>query len=76
MYHTGERVNVSQFSCEIVGHMIDDYGANAKALSDRRWLKIIEIVGQAQNVVEDQRPSLNAASMQQKRRILYVASSD
>ena len=76
MYHTGERVNVGQFSREMVGHMIDDYGANAKALSDRRWSKIMEIVGQAQNVVKDQRPSPNAASMQQKRRILYIASSD
>ena len=76
MYHAGERVNVGQLSHEMVGHMIDDYGADAKALSDRRWSKIMEIVGQAQNVVKDQRPSPNAASMQQKHRILYVASSD
>ena len=73
MYHSGERVNVGQFSREMVGHMIEDYGANAKALSERRWLRIMDIIGIAQ-ITEDL-PRPNASSMQQKRRTLYVTSS-
>ena len=73
MYHSGERVNVGQFSHEMVGHMIEDYGANVKALSERRWLRIMDIIGIAQ-ITEDL-PRPNVSSMQQKRHTLYVASS-
>jgi hypothetical protein len=73
MYHSGERVNVGQFSREMVGHMIEDYGANAKALSARRWSRIVDVIGIAQMTEDPPRP--DASTMQQKRRTLYVASS-
>lgn len=76
MYHTGECINVGLFSHKMVGNMIDDYRANAKALSDQHWAKIMDIIGLAQIAVENHCPSPNAAPMQQKHRILYVTSSD
>jgi hypothetical protein len=75
MYHTGEYVDVGQFSQEMVGQIVDDYGANAEALSERRWLKLLRNVSTAQKA-ETPRPIPNALSMQQRRRTLYVLSSD
>ena len=75
MYHSGERVDVGQFSRELVGDMIDDYVANATIMSKRRWTKLMDTCG-AQGTAEDSHhPIPGSSSMQQKRRTLYVPSS-
>ncbi|KAH9988441.1 hypothetical protein BJV74DRAFT_885329 [Russula compacta] len=40
MYHTGERVDVRQFSWELVGEMIDDYVHCATIMSQRHWITL------------------------------------
>lgn len=74
MYITGERVNVGQFSREMVGGMIEDYVTNAKEISPRRWAQIMRAIGAVQTPEAD-RPTPNAPTMAQKRRVLYVRSS-
>ena len=71
MYLTGERVNVGQFSKDMVSLMIKDYVKNAEDLTDRRWSKIMTTIGAAQ-INESERPTPSASSMEQKRQILYV----
>jgi hypothetical protein len=73
MYHSGERVDVGQFSREMVGSMIEEYAENAEAMSERRWSKILGICGIHNTPVD--RPIPSAPSMQQKRRHLYIPSS-
>ena len=73
MYCSGERVSVGQFSQERVGHMIDDYGENAKAMTERRWSKVMSLIDS--EATEDHWTTPSAPSMQLKRRTLYVRSS-
>lgn len=73
MHHSGECINIGQFSRELVGGMIDDYVTNAEAVSPRRWTKLINICGGQGLRLQDPIPS--SSSMQQKRRTLYVRSS-
>jgi hypothetical protein len=71
MYHTGECVNTGQFSCELVGEMIDDYMANAEIMSNCRWGKLIKICSSqgSAGTLED------LSSMRQKCCNLYIRSS-
>jgi hypothetical protein len=73
MYHSGEHVDVGQFSRELVGEMVDDYVANATIMSERRWAKLMDNCGALGP--EDHHPIPSSSSMQQKRRTLYVPSS-
>lgn len=75
MYHSGECVDVGQFSCEKVSEIIDDYVVSLSKFSDRRWTKILDICGAHSNSSEDEPPSPGAQSMQNKRRTLYIPSS-
>jgi hypothetical protein len=74
MYVSGERVDVGQFSRELVGDMIDDYVANATIMSERRWAKLMDACG-APGPAEDPLLIPSSSSMQQRRRTLYVPSS-
>jgi len=74
MYHSGERVDVGQFSRELVGEMVDDYMANATIMSERRWAKLMDACGAVVGP-RDRHPIPSSSSMQQKRRTLYVPSS-
>jgi hypothetical protein len=74
MYHSGERIDVGQFSRELVGDIIDDYMTNATIMSKRRWAKLLDICG-AQGSTKEGHPIPGSSSMQQKRRKLYVPSS-
>lgn len=73
MYHTGECVDVGQFSRELVGEIIDDYAHNAAIMSQRRWANLMDICGAPDP--EDRQPIPGSSSMQQRRRTLYVPSS-
>jgi hypothetical protein len=76
MYASGVRANVGKFSQEKVGEMVDDYVANATRLSDRRWRRIIGVCGaESENDGNAQHPPPSTPSMQNKRRVLYFASS-
>jgi hypothetical protein len=76
MYHSGSRNNVGQFLREIVGDIVDDYVANAKIMSPRRWAQLLRRCG-VQDPTKAFRPAVQVpgSSMQQKCRKLYVCSS-
>lgn len=74
MYHSGVCVDVGKFSQEMVSKIVNDYKENAEAISDRRWLKLMRLVGAGPNT--ETRPKPNAPSMEKKRSNLYVPSSD
>jgi hypothetical protein len=74
MHHSGERVDVGQFSRELVGDIVDDYMANAMILSKRRWAKLLKICS-AQDPTKESRVTIPGSSMHDKRRNLYVRSS-
>jgi hypothetical protein len=73
MYRTGERLDIGQFSRELVGEMIDDYVHCATIMSQRRWANLMDICGARDP--EDRQPIPGSSSMQQRRRTLYVPSS-
>ncbi|KAJ7458785.1 hypothetical protein B0H11DRAFT_1924588 [Mycena galericulata] len=73
MFTTGELVvNEAQFSRENFSDLVDDYVSNAELLSDRRWEAIMEAYGAP---LRKPARSVNAASMDAKRRQLYQPSS-
>jgi len=72
MHHTGKHVNVGQFLRELVGEMVDDYVANAEAMSEWCWATMMDLCGT--QGTEDH-PILGSSSMQQKHCMLYVPSS-
>ncbi|KAJ7473659.1 hypothetical protein B0H11DRAFT_2236488 [Mycena galericulata] len=75
MFTTGELVvNETQFSRENVSDIVNDYISTAERLSDRRWDSIMEAYG-ASLKKKAAVMSVNASSMQSKRRDLYVPSS-
>jgi hypothetical protein len=76
MYTSGLRIESGQFSNEMVGEMITDYGINARLLSNRRWSKLLHIIRVAQGYEDRQLAPNAASSMQRRRRMLYVRSSD
>ncbi|KAH9965081.1 hypothetical protein BJV74DRAFT_745813, partial [Russula compacta] len=45
MYHSSERVDVGQFSWELVGQMIEDYANNMTIMSQQRWANLMDIFG-------------------------------
>ena len=72
---TGKRDDVGQFSFERVGTVVDDYVTNSQKFSDRCWSRIMESCGAQVHQEEATSFSLNAPSMSQSRRQLYVPSS-
>jgi hypothetical protein len=72
---TGKHTDVGQFSFERVGTVVDDYVTNSQKFSDRRWSRIMESCGAQVQQEEATSFSLNAPSMSQSRRQLYVPSS-
>jgi hypothetical protein len=75
MFRSGERVDVGQFSRELVGEMIDDYVANATIMTNRRWTQLMDTCGVQDPDNLNHRPVPGSSSMQQKRHTLYVPSS-
>ncbi|KAF7371459.1 hypothetical protein MVEN_00000200 [Mycena venus] len=72
MYQTGEYISdKTQFSCENVGSLVDDYLENINKFSQRKWDAILNLCGAAVNIA----PPVSAPSMEVSRRVLYVSSS-
>jgi len=72
MYQTGLCVDVGQFSRQKVGSLVDDYMANTRQLSPKRWKLIMKSCGASS---EDLNPPLTTVATQQNRRSLYIPSS-
>jgi hypothetical protein len=72
MYQTGLCVDISQFSRDKVGSLVDDYMANTRKLSPKRWELIMKSCRASS---EDLNPPLTTVTMQQNRRSLYILSS-
>lgn len=71
MYTTGVRVDMGQFSRDVVGTMLGDHLYLASMISDRRWDTIKALCDHNR-----EKPTIEVHSMQVNRRSLYEASSD
>ena len=72
MYQTGLCIDVGQFLREKVTSLVDDYMANTRKLSTKRWKLIMKSCGVSG---EDLNPPLTTVATQQNRRSLYIPSS-
>jgi hypothetical protein len=72
MYQTGLCIDLSQFSCDRVASLVDNYMANTRKLSPKHWKQIMKSCGASS---EDLNPPLTTVAMQQNRRSLYILSS-
>jgi len=72
MYQTGLCVDLGQFSRDRVASLVDDYMANTRKLSPKRWKRIMKSCGASG---EDLNPPLTTVATQQNRHSLYIPSS-
>ena len=72
MYQTGLCVYVSQFTCDRVASLVDDYMANTRKLTPKCWELIMKSCRASR---EDLNPPLTTVATQQNRHSLYIPSS-
>ena len=71
MFFTGQKANIGQFSRNNTKTLVNDYIVNTEKLSERRWKQIMERCG----IVAEREVVERVPSMEERRRVLYVASS-